>query len=44
MYASGDGVELDMDEAIKWLQKSADQGDEEAIKSLKRLQTNSNQE
>ena len=37
LYASGDGVEPDMDEARKWLQKAAELGDEEAKEWLEKL-------
>jgi uncharacterized protein len=37
MYVEGRGVPKDEAEAVKWLSKAADQGDENAKKVLKRL-------
>ncbi|HVT62166.1 MAG TPA: tetratricopeptide repeat protein, partial [Legionellaceae bacterium] len=38
MYEKGCGVEMDMDKAIEWYQKAADNGDKSAEKKLKKLQ------
>ena len=37
MYAKGYGVPKDKKEAIKWFQKAAGKGDEEAKKAIKKL-------
>ena len=34
MYSLGNGVGKDLDEALKWDQRAADQGDEDAKKSI----------
>lgn len=36
-YLSGDGVPKNMDEAIKWLQRAAKQGDKDALGILRKL-------
>lgn len=37
MYASGTGVEKDLDESLVWLKKAADQGDAEALYHIGRV-------
>jgi TPR repeat protein len=37
MYANGTGVEQDIDEAIRWLQRAAAQGDKIAAENLATL-------
>ena len=37
MYESGTGVEASLSEAVKWYQKAAEQGEEDAKKRLKDL-------
>ena len=37
LYNFGDGVEEDIDEALKWYRKSADQGYEKALEKLEWL-------
>lgn len=38
-YQTGNGVPKSEEEAIKWYQKAADQGDEYAIEKLEKLKT-----
>ncbi len=38
MYESGDGVIKDKEKAIKWYKKSAEQGNEDAQKALKKIE------
>ena len=38
MYQEGQGVEQDLEEAIKWYRLAASQGDATAQKNLKRLE------
>ena len=39
MYENGNGIEKDMNQAIYWYKKSAEQGDEDAQNKLKELLT-----
>ena len=36
MYENGEGVERDIDQAIYWYKKSAEHGDKNALKELKK--------
>ena len=40
LYATGNGVEQNMTEAIKWFRKSAEQGNEDAKEALDKLGVN----
>lgn len=37
MYYQGQGVPIDVQQALKWIRKAADQGDPKAIEALTRL-------
>ena len=37
MYENGEGIEKDIDQAIYWYKKAAEQGDKEAQKELKKI-------
>ena len=44
MYENGEGTELNIEKAIKWYRKSAENGDEDAKEALKDLELNRNRD